>query len=75
VIIIRNEQWKTGQASSIRAAIEMLSHSSNTGGAIFLLSDQPQLTTSILRALREKHADALDPVIAPIARIRCCSIG
>jgi molybdenum cofactor cytidylyltransferase len=70
VIVIRNEQWKTGQASSIRAAIEMLSRSSNTGGAIFLLSDQPQLTTSILRALREKHADALDPVIAPMVMDR-----
>lgn len=70
VIIIRNEHWKTGQASSIRAAIETLSHSSNTGGAIFLLSDQPQLTTSILRALLEKHADALDPVVAPMVMDR-----
>ena len=70
VIVIRNEQWKTGQASSIRAAIEMVSHSSSTGGAIFLLSDQPQLTTSILRALREKHADALDPVVAPMVMDR-----
>ena len=35
------------------------------GAAIFLLVDQPQITTSILRALMEKHAEGLYPVVAP----------
>lgn len=66
VTIIRNEQWKTGQASSIRAGIEVLTASPKTGGAIFLLVDQPQLTGSVIRALRERHAHGLYPIVAPM---------
>lgn len=36
------------------------------GGAIFLLTDQPQVTTSILQALVEKHAEGLHPIVAPM---------
>jgi molybdenum cofactor cytidylyltransferase len=36
------------------------------GGAIFLLADQPQVTTSIIRALIEKHAEGLHSIIAPL---------
>ena len=36
------------------------------GGAVFLLSDQPQVTTTIIRALREKHAEGLYPIVAPM---------
>jgi molybdenum cofactor cytidylyltransferase len=66
--VINNEDWKSGQGSSIRAAIKalVLDSSPKVGGAIFLLTDQPQVTTSILRALREKHAEALYPVVAPM---------
>jgi molybdenum cofactor cytidylyltransferase len=70
VIVIRNEHWRTGQASSIRAGIESLVKRSSpgTGGAIFLLADQPQITTSILRALLEKHAEELYQIVAPMVR-------
>ena len=80
---IRNEEWKTGQASSIRAGIQSLMSASSTapfvtvpmlsgsasplvGGAIFLLADQPQLTGSVIRALLEKHAEGLYPIVAPM---------
>jgi molybdenum cofactor cytidylyltransferase len=66
VRILYNEQWKTGQAGSIRAGVNDLTASSNVGGAIFLLADQPQLTTSVLRALVEKHAEGLYPIVAPL---------
>jgi len=36
------------------------------GAAIFLLTDQPQITTSILRALIQRHAEGLFPVVAPM---------
>jgi molybdenum cofactor cytidylyltransferase len=36
------------------------------GSAIFLLADQPQVTSSVLRALMEKHAEGLYPVVAPM---------
>lgn len=68
VQLLNNQQWKSGQASSIRTAIGAL-HSKKAhqvGGAIFLLADQPQLTTSVIRALIEKHAEGLYPVVAPM---------
>jgi molybdenum cofactor cytidylyltransferase len=68
VMVLKNEEWKSGQASSIKAASEELySRKVNkAGGAIFLLADQPQLTSSIIRALVEKHAEGLYPVVAPM---------
>jgi molybdenum cofactor cytidylyltransferase len=67
VSVIKNEDWKSGQGSSIRAAVKTLTLShSKTGGAIFLLTDQPQVTTSIIRALVEKHAEGLYPIVAPM---------
>lgn len=64
VKIVHNSDWKSGQGSSIRAGVASLPD--NLGGAIFLLSDQPQVSTSILHALMEKHAEGLYPVIAPM---------
>jgi molybdenum cofactor cytidylyltransferase len=68
VIIVNNQDWKSGQGSSINVGIKTLtlSPSPKVGGAIFLLTDQPQVTTSIIRALVEKHAEGLYPVVAPM---------
>ena len=68
IAVINNEDWKSGQASSIKAAINSLTLASSrrVGGAVFLLTDQPQVTNSILRALIEKHAEGLYPVVAPM---------
>jgi molybdenum cofactor cytidylyltransferase len=73
VIVVQNEAWKSGQGSSIKAGISALTPGpspkmgeGNIGGAIFLLVDQPQMTTSILRALVAKHAEGLYPIVAPI---------
>jgi molybdenum cofactor cytidylyltransferase len=67
VIVTKNEDWKGGQGSSIRSGVKTLTHShSKIGGVIFLLTDQPQVTASILRALVEKHAEGLYPLVAPM---------
>jgi molybdenum cofactor cytidylyltransferase len=82
VLIIKNEEWERGQASSIQAGIHAITAAPiatgvdgtsrlaprrvNIGGAIFLLADQPQLTTSVLRALVDKHAEGLYPIVAPM---------
>ncbi len=63
--IVHNAEWKSGQGSSIKAGISSLKNAA-VGGAIFLLVDQPQVTTSVLRALVEKHAEALYPIVAPM---------
>ena len=52
----------TFPASSLRPP----QSAAGVGGAIFLLADQPQVTTSILRALVEKHAEGLYPIVAPM---------
>jgi molybdenum cofactor cytidylyltransferase len=78
ILVIQNEDWKSGQASSIKTGVKALTSASTAldarlppsakdiGGAIFLLADQPQLTTSILHALVQRHAEGLYPVIAPM---------
>ena len=64
VLIVQNDEWESGQGSSIGSGVR---HIPNTcGGAIFLLVDQPQVNTSILHALKEKHADGLYPIVAPM---------
>jgi molybdenum cofactor cytidylyltransferase len=95
VTVIRNEEWQSGQGSSIKAGLQSLhqmrdqtpslrkknSHTvvgggaplrgaEGVGAAIFLLADQPQITTSILRALVEKHAQGLYPIVAPMVMDR-----
>jgi molybdenum cofactor cytidylyltransferase len=64
VTIVHNNQWKSGQGSSMREGISAIPD--ECGGAIFLLADQPQMNTSILHALKEKHANGLNPIIAPM---------
>lgn len=68
VTITKNEEWRSGQGSSISTGVKTLTLGSHSkiGGVIFLLTDQPQVTTSILRALVEKHAQGLYPIVAPL---------
>jgi molybdenum cofactor cytidylyltransferase len=94
VIIVRNDNWQSGQGSSIREGIKALTPSppfghlpqirngkldlqhsrefelgrgwEGVGGAIFLLSDQPQVTITVIQALTEKHAEGLYPIVAPM---------
>lgn len=78
---VRNPAWESGQASSIRAGVMALQDSMESmagtsrdfqlsrvraGGAIFLLTDQPQIGPAVLRALMEKHAQGLFAVVAPM---------
>jgi len=60
--ITRNPDWQLGQSTSIQAGIRALP--SEAGAAIFLLADQPQVTTDVLRALVERHSLDLSPIVA-----------
>jgi molybdenum cofactor cytidylyltransferase len=82
--IVRNAEWPSGQASSIRAGLARIGslppagpssedwgdHSLMVGAAIFLLADMPQVTAEVLRALVEAHARELPPVLAPMVEDR-----
>jgi len=64
VQIARNPGWQEGQASSIRAGLQALP--ARSGAAIFLLSDQPQVTATVIRALVESHQAELPAIVAPL---------
>lgn len=64
VTIVRNEDWQSGQASSIVAGIASLPR--NIGGCVFLLADQPQIGTDVIQALKEAHAQNLPSILAPL---------
>ena len=66
VIIARNPHWQDGQASSIQAGIAAVPTAA--GAAMFLLSDQPQVTPQVIRALGEAHAAGLPPIVVPMIR-------
>ena len=82
--IVHNNEWQSGQASSIRAGLGPLTGplpaspifrelqrnmgevARSSGGGIFLLADQPQITPTIIHSLIETHASTLAPIIAPM---------
>ena len=71
VTIVRNNNWQSGQGSSIKDGTLALTPAhlpgeNGCGGAIFLLADQPQVNTAIINALREKHVEGLYPIVAPM---------
>jgi len=84
VMIVRNEDWQSGQSSSIQAGLRSLSSSSlrysshksigfgggweGVGAAIFLLADQPQVTMTVLYALVGEHAITRSPIVAPLVQ-------
>jgi molybdenum cofactor cytidylyltransferase len=63
VRVVHNDQWASGQASSIRTGLGALP--GDVGAAIFLLADQPQVTVEVVRALVERHSMDLPAVLAP----------
>ncbi len=63
VHIARNDDWQSGQSSSIRIGLQALPR--NIAACLFLLADQPQVTPAVIHALMDKHQQSLSPVIAP----------
>ncbi|MBI1855273.1 MAG: putative selenium-dependent hydroxylase accessory protein YqeC [Chloroflexi bacterium] len=61
---VMNEDWQNGQGSSIRKGVQSLPP--ETGSAIFLLADQPQIRADVIRALAAHHATELYPIVAPL---------
>jgi molybdenum cofactor cytidylyltransferase len=63
VTVIQNPEWETGQSSSVRAGLVGLP--AETGSALFLLVDQPQVPVELMRSLVALHAETLIPIVAP----------
>ncbi len=60
VVCVENQRWQEGMATSIQAGIELLlapaSHASSVRAAVLMACDQPAVTASHLRLLREQWA-------------------
>lgn len=65
VQIVDNSGWQGGQGTSVAAGVRVLPE--NSGGAVFLLSDQPFVTETLIRKILHEAASTRKPVIAPMA--------
>ncbi|MCB9134830.1 MAG: putative selenium-dependent hydroxylase accessory protein YqeC [Anaerolineales bacterium] len=64
VIVKHNPAWAEGQSSSVKVGLGALP--AQAGGAVFLLVDQPFVSGTLIRALREEHTRTLAPIVAPL---------
>lgn len=62
--IVYNPDWDRGQSTSVRAGLAALP--AQVGGAVFMMSDQPQVPAELVQSLCEAHAVSLAPVVAPM---------
>jgi len=64
--IVDVADWASGQSRSVRAGLRVAQDSVGTlSGALFLLADQPGVSTELLSALVQRHRETLAPVVAP----------
>ena len=66
--IIYNPDYENGQSTSIKTGVDFIQKlpNKNIGSAIFLLADQPQIPSDVMRALTELHSQELHPIVAPL---------
>ena len=65
VEVVDNPDWEAGQSASVITGLRRLPR--ETGGAVFLLADQPQAPEPLIRQLYALHAGSLAPIVAPQA--------
>lgn len=63
VNIIQNPDWEQGQGTSVKAGVGALPP--ETGAAVFLLADQPQIPVQLIERLVKVHAETMAPITAP----------
>ncbi len=64
VKIVHNPDWALGQSSSMKAGLMALT--TRCERVVFLLSDQPQVSPLLIRALIEQHNMKRAPITAPM---------
>lgn len=65
VQVVHNPDWAAGQSESIKAGLAALPP--ETGAALFMLVDQPQVTPAVIEALLASHRRTLSAVTGPMA--------
>ncbi len=64
VQVAQNPDWRAGQSTSVVTGINALP--ADCGAAIFLLADQPQISSTLIRSLVEERSSTLPVILAPL---------
>jgi len=68
VQVVVNQEWKSGLGSSVRAGLSVVR--SEVGAALFVLADQPGVTTEVMAKLIERYRETRAPIVVPAHRGR-----
>jgi 4-nitrophenyl phosphatase len=63
VQVVVNERWKSGLSSSVRAGLSAVKP--EVRAAIFVLADQPDITTEVIVELVERYRKTRAPIVVP----------
>jgi len=66
VTCLYNPDWSTGQSTSMQAGLAALKEGCDS--AMFLLSDQPQISSFMIRQLLDHYAKSRKDITAPLVR-------
>jgi molybdenum cofactor cytidylyltransferase len=73
VRLVHNPDWKSGQGKSISVGVQYLPQA--VGSCFFILSDQPFISTRLLRGMIECHLTTRCPILLPFVRGQCSNPG
>lgn len=64
VYVVKNKNWNEGMASSVRLGLDtLLKQTPSIDAVIFMVCDQPYISTSVLNDLISKHQQTGKPVV------------
>jgi molybdenum cofactor cytidylyltransferase len=64
VRLVRNPEFEAGQSTSIRAGLDALP--ARTGAALFILADQPLVTSGTMKSIVQAHRRSFAPACVPV---------
>lgn len=68
VQVVINEKWQSGLSSSVQAGV--LAVKAEADAALFVLADQPGITTEVITKLIERYRETRAPIVVPTHRGR-----
>ena len=61
---VLNKDWEAGISSSIRAGLAAIDHQAEA--ALFVLADQPQVTSAAIERILQAYYGSTKPIVAPV---------
>jgi len=63
VLVVVNQEWKSGLSSSVRAGLSAVEP--EVGATLFVLADQPGVTTEVIAKIIERYRQICAPIVVP----------